>query len=111
VVWTRIESILWSLFTVKVIDYRFRFLQSIWSPSLHIPNWEIQTVQVQSHWEENARREASACLRRDEEEGRAAAQAAGAQTAGVSVRGCVCLRALTPQLRAGPRESVLIDRC
>jgi hypothetical protein len=23
VVWTRIESIIWSLFTVKVIDYRF----------------------------------------------------------------------------------------
>ena len=28
-VWTRIESIIWSLFTVNVIDYRFRFLQSI----------------------------------------------------------------------------------
>jgi hypothetical protein len=38
VVWTRIESIIWSLFTVKVIDYRFRFLQSIRSPSLHIPS-------------------------------------------------------------------------
>ncbi len=25
-VWTRIESIIWSIFTVKVIDYRFRFL-------------------------------------------------------------------------------------
>ena len=32
VVWTRIESIIWSLFTVKVIDHRFRFLQSILSP-------------------------------------------------------------------------------
>jgi len=28
VVWTRIESIIWSIFTVKVIDYRFRFLLS-----------------------------------------------------------------------------------
>ena len=27
-----IESIIWSLFTVKVIDYRFRFLQSIRLP-------------------------------------------------------------------------------
>jgi len=25
VVWTRIESIIWSLFTVNIIDYRFRF--------------------------------------------------------------------------------------
>ena len=32
-VWTRIESIIWSLFTLKVIDYRFRCLQSIRSPS------------------------------------------------------------------------------
>jgi hypothetical protein len=31
VVWTRIESIIWSIFTVKVIDYRFRFLLSLWS--------------------------------------------------------------------------------
>jgi hypothetical protein len=44
VVWTRIESIIWSLFTVKVIDYRFRFLQSIRSPSLHIPNEVILDV-------------------------------------------------------------------
>ena len=28
---TRIESIIWSIFTVKVIDYRFRFLLSLWS--------------------------------------------------------------------------------
>jgi hypothetical protein len=34
VVFTRIESILWSLFTVKVIDYRFRCLQSIRSPGV-----------------------------------------------------------------------------
>jgi hypothetical protein len=27
-----IESIIWSFFTVKVIDYLFRFLQSILSP-------------------------------------------------------------------------------
>jgi len=26
---TRIESIIWSIFTVKVIDYRFRFLLSL----------------------------------------------------------------------------------
>ena len=32
VVVTRIESIIWSFFAVKVIDYRFRFLQSIRSP-------------------------------------------------------------------------------
>ena len=32
VVWTRIESIIWSFFTVTIIDYRFRFLQSILSP-------------------------------------------------------------------------------
>jgi hypothetical protein len=32
VVWTKIESIIWSLFTVNIIDYRFRFLQSILSP-------------------------------------------------------------------------------
>jgi hypothetical protein len=25
VVWTRIESIIWSFFTVNIIDYRFRF--------------------------------------------------------------------------------------
>ena len=31
VVCTRIESIIWSIFTVKVIDYRFRFLLSLWS--------------------------------------------------------------------------------
>jgi hypothetical protein len=32
VVWTRIESIIWLLFTVKVINYRFHFLQSIQLP-------------------------------------------------------------------------------
>jgi hypothetical protein len=26
---TRIKSIIWSIFTVKVIDYRFRFLLSL----------------------------------------------------------------------------------
>ena len=34
---TRIESIILSLFTVKLIDYRFRFLQSILSTYLQIP--------------------------------------------------------------------------
>ena len=37
VVCTRIESIIWSIFTVKVIDYRFRFLLSLWSTWLHHP--------------------------------------------------------------------------
>ena len=31
VVCRRIESIIWSIFTVKVINYRFRFLLSLWS--------------------------------------------------------------------------------
>ena len=80
--------------------------------------WQIQTVQVQKplglRWRagrENARREAAAGRRRDEDEGRAAAQPAFAPTAGVFVRGCVCVRAHTPGARTSLVNTAVDERC
>jgi hypothetical protein len=53
VVWTKIELIIWSLFTVNIINYPFRFLQSILLPLLHIPTHGVnQHVKhkTESRW-------------------------------------------------------------